>query len=249
MDERYCEIKRQLEFYFSDSNLSKDRYLKKYLDKNPDGIPAHEVLKFNRLQSFNVTMEELVLCIQEIPFLELDYDTSKISRTVPVNSSIDYDSLTVYLDSLPHGCSIEKLKEIFESVGVVRNVSLPKFDNGKLKGFAFIEFSHVNEVDLCIQKFQSQFRIMPKSQWSLLKQQYKEWQSFCVENVPSFFAVGPSVEFEPLDAIYVDKTSQMCVLRFPSPASLHLFLTENYQFREMNLYEEFLYKKRKQGAD
>jgi hypothetical protein len=66
------KIRQQLEFYFSDSNLSKDRFLKQEIASNSDGyLKANTFLKFNKIRLLTTDLKEIVKSAKKV----------KLSRT------------------------------------------------------------------------------------------------------------------------------------------------------------------------
>jgi len=63
------------------------------------------------------------------------------------------DSRTVYAENLPHDADHDVIKNIFQPFGEVVYVSIPKFNNGKSKGFAFVEFKESQSVDKVVSEF------------------------------------------------------------------------------------------------
>lgn len=50
-----AKIKKQVEFYFSDSNFRKDKFLREKANADPDGfVPITVLLTFNRLKSLTM---------------------------------------------------------------------------------------------------------------------------------------------------------------------------------------------------
>ncbi|XP_050390466.1 la-related protein 7 [Patella vulgata] len=137
-------ILSQMEFYFSDSNLQKDRFIKHEIDKDQQGyVDLSLFLKFNKIQKMTEDLTLICKAVSKSEKLKLNEDRSKVKRVSPfVERDIaDIDSRTVYVECLPRNVDHEWMKRVFSECGVVNYVSLPKFKStGDTKGFGFIEF-------------------------------------------------------------------------------------------------------------
>lgn len=74
----YENIMKQMEFYFSDANLSKDRYLGDLVKTDPF-VPLAEFLKFNKIRSLTQDVGDIVKAMKHSTFLELSEDKLKVS--------------------------------------------------------------------------------------------------------------------------------------------------------------------------
>ena len=55
-----AKVKKQIEFYFSDSNYPKDKFLLETAKNNKDGfIPLSVLASFNRLKSITTDLEQI----------------------------------------------------------------------------------------------------------------------------------------------------------------------------------------------
>ncbi|XP_041988393.1 la-related protein 7 [Aricia agestis] len=148
----YENILKQMEFYFSDANLSKDRFLGD-LVKNDPYVPIAEFLKFNKIKSLTQDVNDIVKAMKHSTFLELSEDKTKVKRKLPM-MPYDADLRTVYVESIPETASREWLERVFSDFGHVAYISLPKFKNSqRIKGFAFIEFEKPQDAHKCIAAF------------------------------------------------------------------------------------------------
>lgn len=73
----YENIMKQMEFYFSDANLSKDRFLGDLVKKDPF-VPLSEFLKFNKIRSMTHDISDIVKSMKHSTFLELSEDKLKV---------------------------------------------------------------------------------------------------------------------------------------------------------------------------
>ncbi|CAH1646803.1 unnamed protein product [Spodoptera littoralis] len=148
----YENILKQMEFYFSDANLTKDRFLGD-LVKNDPYVPLELFLKFNKVRSLTQDVSDIAKAMKNSTLLELSEDRLKVKRKTAV-LPYDADSRTVYVESIPVTASREWLERVFSDYGHVAYISLPKFKNSqKIKGFAFIEFNRPEDAQKCISTF------------------------------------------------------------------------------------------------
>jgi La-related protein 7 len=61
-----------------------------------------------------------------------------------------FNNLT-FQEQLQPDADHDWLREVFSSYGEIDYVSIPKFKSGKIKGFAFIEYSHPESAQKAIK--------------------------------------------------------------------------------------------------
>ncbi|XP_052754754.1 la-related protein 7 [Galleria mellonella] len=148
----YENILKQMEFYFSDANLTKDRFLGELI-KTDAYVPVEVFLKFNKIRSMTQDVNDIVKAMKNSTLLELSDDKTKIMRQTPV-LPYDADQRTVYVESIPVTASREWLQRVFSDYGHVAYISLPKFKNSqRIKGYGFIEFHKPEDAQKCISTF------------------------------------------------------------------------------------------------
>ena len=174
-------LKNQLEFYFSDSNLQKDNFLrnlifseesaeneeKKKNKNNIQEVDVHIILNFFRikeiLKDVESTEEKLVKvseALSKSQLISYNSEEKRIVRKVPFTlknfNKAETEKGMIYVENLPSSITHELLAAIFASTGKIMHISLPKFQNSKKpKGFAFIEFqvSFFHSFNNCIYSF------------------------------------------------------------------------------------------------
>lgn len=78
------KIQEQVEFYFSDANLRRDKFLKKKLSESADGfVPIDVLLTFNRMRSLSEDKEVVVASLANSAILKLSEDKERVARVVP----------------------------------------------------------------------------------------------------------------------------------------------------------------------
>lgn len=73
----YENILKQMEFYFSDANLTKDRFLADLVKSNPY-VPLDMFLKFNKIRTLTQDVTDIAKAMKNSKFLELTEDKSKV---------------------------------------------------------------------------------------------------------------------------------------------------------------------------
>ncbi|KAI9565467.1 hypothetical protein GHT06_009259 [Daphnia sinensis] len=139
----HTAIRNQMEFYFSDANISKDRFMQTVIKDGPE-VPLDVFMNFNKLRALTEDPKEIVKALKFSTILKLSEDETKVSRITPFRpkSQEEVDLCTLYVENLPPHATIEWITSIFSEYGVVAYVSLPKFkDASRIKGFAFVEFN------------------------------------------------------------------------------------------------------------
>ncbi|XP_041363125.1 la-related protein 7-like [Gigantopelta aegis] len=135
-------ILKQMEFYFSDSNLHKDRFIKKEMEKSKEGyVDLSIFLNFNRIKALTQDVKVLARALAKSTFLQVGEDNNTVRRTTPLKDPKNTDRRTVYIECLPRTATHEWVQKTFSQCGEVAYVSLPRYHTtGDLKGFGFVEF-------------------------------------------------------------------------------------------------------------
>ncbi|MDR3548363.1 MAG: la-related family protein [Candidatus Pacebacteria bacterium] len=147
-------LQRQIEFYFSDSNLYHDAFLYSLLQQSPkrQEVDTSVILAFTRVRDLlsetkeqTEKVERVKSALAKSSLVEMSEDMMKIRRKQLFNKDeyrkSQVDRRTIYVENLPSAIVHESLAAIFAKIGRLLHVSLPKFaQSRKPKGFAFIEF-------------------------------------------------------------------------------------------------------------
>ena len=144
-------IKDQVEFYFSDANLNRDKYLMKLVGHNGNNyVPLDVLLSFNQLKQMNATVKLLQKSLTDSEVLHLNKDMTAVKRRKKVIQPLpsDLDDRTVVIERLPINTTIPWLNEVCSKFGPVSYISLPRFGSGSVKGLAFVEFINSDDAVL-----------------------------------------------------------------------------------------------------
>lgn len=120
------KVKKQVEFYFSDSNLQSDRFLWRIYEANDGWVELKTLLTFGRMRQFRPA-EKVVEALKTSEKLVLSANNDMIRRTAPLK---DYNELkntrkrnSVHIEGFPAGLSQDQVEEWFNTMILP---SLPK---------------------------------------------------------------------------------------------------------------------------
>ncbi|XP_003705365.2 la related protein 7 [Megachile rotundata] len=157
----HAAILKQMEFYFSDANLSKDRFLSNLIKEDPY-VDLMIFMRCNKIRELTTDVNRVTKALQASTILSLSKDGTKVRRVTPIVQKENIDDCTVYVQNLPPDADHEMLSTIFSQYGQVVYVSVPKFKiNKKIKGFAFVEFNTPEEANKCLRAFQKKGFVLP----------------------------------------------------------------------------------------
>ena len=144
-------IKRQIEFYFSDSNFRKDKFLKAQAQLDANGyVPISVLLTFNRLKALTTDVSLIVEVMKESEVVDVSEDGLKLKRNAELPANDDSMVKTLYVKGYPTDdpdVTIESVISQFSAYGKVNLVHLRKIKLTKaFKGSCFIEFENESSV-------------------------------------------------------------------------------------------------------
>lgn len=167
------EIRRQVEFYFSDSNLPIDEYLLSLTGGSKNRpVPLKLIHSFKRMRHFQ-PYSAVRDAVKASKFLTITGDDDEITRNVPLDSRFSDDS--VANRSLVHSMSMGRsiyakgfggetdstqldIEAFFAPYGPVRSVRLRRGNDNRFKSSVFVEF----ENEELAQQF---LELDPKPRW------------------------------------------------------------------------------------
>lgn len=161
-----AQLQEQVEFYFGDSNLQKDRFMKQEISKHPEGyVPIPTIASFNRMKQITDDLNLVVKAMKLSSMLEVNGDETMVRRNTPVPEPQNVDKETIYVERLPPYADHDWVKGIFSKYGKVEYVSIPRFKHtGDIKGFAFVEFESAKVAQEAIEVFNKEGRIKQSSE-------------------------------------------------------------------------------------
>lgn len=144
------KIIKQMEYYFGDFNLPRDRFLQEQIKEDPDGwVSLATMTKFNRLKSLSTSLKIISTAIRKSKsnLIEVSRDNVYVRRTpekpLPDNSEerrVDILNRSVYAKGFPTNVSLDKLMAYFEAMGPTDSVFMRRDQDRKFKGSVFVTF-------------------------------------------------------------------------------------------------------------
>lgn len=148
------EIKKQVEFWFGDVNLHKDRFLQEQIQKSRDGYVDISVLTvFNKMKKLTTDVKLIARALKNSNVLELNVEATKLRRRLALGvQPQDVDARTIYVELLPKNVSHSWIDRVFSKCGNVVYISIPRYKtSGDPKGFAFVEFETTSGAQKAIE--------------------------------------------------------------------------------------------------
>lgn len=138
-----ADITKQVDFWFGDANLHKDRFLREQIEKSRDGyVDISLLVSFNKMKKLTTDEKLIARALKSSAVVELDLEGTRIRRKKPLGERPkDEDDRTVYVELLPKNVNHSWIERVFGKCGNVVYISIPHYKStGDPKGFAFVEF-------------------------------------------------------------------------------------------------------------
>lgn len=149
-----ADIAKQVDFWFGDVNLHKDRFLREQIEKSRDGyVDISLLVSFNKMKKLTTDGKLIARAVKSSSVVELDLEGTRIRRRRPLGERPkDVDSRTVYVELLPKNVNHSWIERVFGKCGNVVYVSIPRYKStGDPKGFAFVEFETKEQAEKAIE--------------------------------------------------------------------------------------------------
>ncbi|XP_030637727.1 lupus La protein [Chanos chanos] len=141
------KVAEQIEYYFGDHNLPRDKFLKEQLQLDDGWVPLETMLKFNRLKMLTSDCSVIVEALRKsrTGLLEVSEDKTKIrrcpSKPLPEFNEEYRDALkhkSVYMKGFPLETTLDDIKDWLSDKGMVENIHMRKGPQKTFKGSVFL---------------------------------------------------------------------------------------------------------------
>ncbi|XP_022971972.1 la-related protein 6B-like [Cucurbita maxima] len=119
------KLLNQVEYYFSDLNLTTTDHLMRFINKDPDGyVPISVVASFKKIKALINSHSQLANILRNSSKLMVSEDGKKVKRKQPLSESDmeELQSRIVIAENLPEDHCHQNLMKIFSAVGSVKNI-------------------------------------------------------------------------------------------------------------------------------
>lgn len=142
------KIIKQIEYYFGDINLSKDKFLQEETQKESGWVPLETMIKFNRLKQLSTDDQVIIDALKKSTseLLEIDEENKKIRRSRPLPENLsefetNIKQNTVYVKGFAPEMTLDELYAFFEQHGKVLQIFMRRLPATKqFKGSVFVTF-------------------------------------------------------------------------------------------------------------
>ncbi|XP_060102900.1 la-related protein 7 isoform X3 [Heteronotia binoei] len=148
------DIAKQVDFWFGDVNLHKDRFLREQIEKSRDGyVDISLLVSFNKMKKLTTDRKLIARAVKNSSVVELDLEGTRIRRRQPLGEQPkDVDGRTVYVELLPKNVNHSWIERVFGKCGNVVYISIPRYKTTRdPKGFAFVEFETKQQAEKAIE--------------------------------------------------------------------------------------------------
>ena len=150
------KVLRQLEFYFSDSNFRRDKFLRGKADEDEAGfVDLSVLLTFNRMKQLCTDAEKLAKIASTSTRLVMSEDKLRVRRKTKLPEKDNSRFRTIYASNIPSGETLESLLALFSnkdsftvlSVRMRRNRETREFN-----GTAFVEYENEEDCKKAVEE-------------------------------------------------------------------------------------------------
>lgn len=148
------KIIKQVEYYFGDKNLPRDRFLRQKADEDDGWVTLECLATFNRLKALSEDADVIAKALRKSDsgLVEVSEDNKKVRRvkTKPlpldsVEARREAKNRSIYCKGFPKDISLDQLEEFFADKGKVTTIIMRKDEARLFKGSVFVEFASVDE--------------------------------------------------------------------------------------------------------
>ena len=154
-EETLNKVANQLEFYFGDANLKRDRYLRQMIEGSTTGfVPISEVLTFSRLKALT-SQPSIIAQAAKLSFtLQVSEDNLGIARKAPLPKNEQPVDACIWIKGLPFNATLDEISQAVKTIENVETYSifLRKDKQQLFNGEAFVELGNAEEVNLIVEK-------------------------------------------------------------------------------------------------
>eukprot|EP00178_Gracilaria_changii_P021371 TRINITY_DN63542_c0_g1_i1.p1 TRINITY_DN63542_c0_g1~~TRINITY_DN63542_c0_g1_i1.p1 ORF type:complete len:387 (+),score=69.13 TRINITY_DN63542_c0_g1_i1:249-1409(+) len=187
-------IRTQLEYYFSDSNLPRDKFLRAKTEENEKGyVPIPTLLSFKRMESLGANVQNVIQAVKGSTLIGLDKAHTSVRRLMPLPKEDLFQQRAVFVKGWTPGSpepTLEYFKELFAPSGNVLSVRVRRWKDERgrhFKGSVFVEMESPEAVERVQAEeytitakdengceVEKQLQVLPVDEYFAMKQKERE---------------------------------------------------------------------------
>jgi lupus La protein homolog len=155
-----AKIIKQVEYYFGDFNLMRDKFLKAQTAKDDGWVPLTVLLTFNRLKALTKEPSKVIeaLKLSKSGLLEINEDETKVRRSpeMPLPEETEeykneMNKKTAHIKGFPADALFDDLWDYCAKLGDLNSLKLRKNKDKTFKGCVWAVYKTVEEADKAIK--------------------------------------------------------------------------------------------------
>lgn len=144
------KILKQVEFYFNDANLPRDKFLLEKIRSNPDGWVSLELISsFNRMKSLTNDQQLVQESLKDSKdLLELNDDGSMVRRKAPMDTNRDTINSSLYMKGFPTDATLDEIENTLSAYSkAILSICMRRIkeEPRPFKGSIFVDLANIQE--------------------------------------------------------------------------------------------------------
>lgn len=142
-----ARILKQVEFYFSNANLTQDKFLSDQINKDNGWVQISVLMTFSRLKALSEDPELVAAALQKSKeLLEVNAEGTAVRRAQPMETRNFMES-TLCIKGFPDSVTLDCLESYFENQSLPFEAIRMKKINGSFNGSVFVTFKSRKEAE------------------------------------------------------------------------------------------------------
>lgn len=141
------KIAKQIEYYFSDVNLMRDKFMLEQLKKNDNAVSLSVLLTFSRLAQLTKSEDVIIEALKDYDssYMKLNAEKKLVCRTQPIPDREQFlkelDTRTVHISDFPDSVKFDELHRFCSRFGEVESLSMRNhYKTRQFKGCIHVVF-------------------------------------------------------------------------------------------------------------
>uniref|UniRef100_A0AC34QPQ7 La protein n=1 Tax=Panagrolaimus sp. JU765 TaxID=591449 RepID=A0AC34QPQ7_9BILA len=180
-DDLNKKILKQIEYYFGNVNLQRDKFLQDEIKKEHGWVPLDVLLTFNRLKQLTTDKKVIAEALKTSDVVDVSEDGEKVRRNpdvpIPENTLEFWNEIktrTVYVKGFEPDTKLDDILSYLKPYGTVQNVVMRRLKDTKaFKGSVFATFATTEEAQKVVESEDAKTfnekemtRMMQKDYWA-----------------------------------------------------------------------------------